>query len=238
MNKWAFSLLPIWTLSLCLASCLQSGPAVDGNTFTATYDDLVGTLDARIEVSGWDLDAGQTLELSYDLDIAFGRWTKEIARDHVKGAWVAWAGERLFDAEGRYHQMTNVLMSTQLTTTGVAVENDQPVIPSRAVGNIHGTPFDFAEYFPFHEKASTRGTRLSGSWKKTLDDTVPPRPVPVHLRRHPRHRQVRTEAVGLCPLPRQQRPPVFPEHELQPSLLPKAHEDDPLLQGSPHDPGG
>jgi len=146
---------------------------LSGNIFTNTYKDLVGKIEARIEVNGWDHEPGEDLELSYDLHVSFSRWSKDIIHDHARGVWVVWAGERLFDADGRYRQMTNVIMSTYLTTTGVAVENNQPVIASREVGNLYGTPFDFAHYFPFDEDQGSAGLHLKGSWMRTLDDTVP-----------------------------------------------------------------
>ena len=165
-------------MTLCLlnllASCTTPDPEVKGNTFKAHYEDLVGSVQAEFQVTGWNLPADGKLELFYDLKADFSRWSVDNIRNHVKGVWVAWAGERLFDSNGHYRQMVNVMMSTSLTTTGVAIENNQPVIPSRKMGHVCGTPFDFVQYFPLEKGTSISPLRLKGSWTRELDGSVPP----------------------------------------------------------------
>ena len=174
IGRIAFALVLLALLGIALHSCTGTrDPVVTEKSFSTTYWDLIGTIKADFTVNGWDHEAGDTLDLSYDLKISFASLAKDNIRKDVKGVWVVWAGERLFDSDGRYHTMVNALMSTFLTTTGIPVENNQAMLPSRKMGHFYGTPFDFADYFPFGKGQGADGLHLTGKWSRVLDSTVP-----------------------------------------------------------------
>jgi len=177
MNDSARSVRFLPLLALLHLSCLgmeNPPPRIDGTTFRASYADMLGDIEASFRVSAWDVAQGEDLDLAYDIRIRFNDGEKRFLADQVNGLWIAFAGERVFDADGRYHQMFNALMSTQLTTTGIPIENAQPMIPSKKMGHGYTTPFDFVQYVPFDGEQGADGVRLAGAWKKRLDGSVPP----------------------------------------------------------------
>jgi hypothetical protein len=174
MKKTQTRILLVAFFALVFAGCEPELPIVEGNTFIQKYEDLIGAIDAKFEHNGWEHESGEDFTLKYELDVEFFHLAKNNIRDHVKGVWVVWAGERLFDENGRYHQMVNALMSTYLTTTGIPIENNQPMLPSRKVGHFYSSPFDFVQYYAFDDELNHNGLHLTGEWTKTIDASVPP----------------------------------------------------------------
>jgi hypothetical protein len=171
------ALFAMWCAALLAGalSCSEvSEFSVQGKRFTMRYWDMIGTVRLAAEVNDWSLQPGQDLDLAYTLDVEFSSLTKENVRRNVKGVWVVWAGERLFDENGECHQMVNALMSTYLTTTGLPIENNQAMLPSRKAGHFYGSPFDFADHFPFDGKVNVDHLHLTGHWRRPLVATVPP----------------------------------------------------------------
>ena len=175
MNRFVAHMFTLLFLVSGMVSCSwDDGAVVDQNRFNKTYTDLVGTMKAALLVNGWDHEAGDSLTMSYDIDVTFKGLVTENIRDMVQGVWVAWYGERIFDRQGRYYQMSNTLSSTYLTTTGIPIENSQPMIPSKKMGNFYSSPFDFVDYFPIEPGDVSSQMHLSGKWERLLDQTVPP----------------------------------------------------------------
>lgn len=172
--KKAAALCCLTLLVLLACSCGPELGTLDQNDFHQRFTDLMGSMDLNITVNDWNVDSGGRFELSYTLDVDISDLAQKIMRERVKGIWIVLSGERVFDETGRFRQMSNVLMSTQLTTTGLPVESFQPVPASRQIGHLYGSPLEFAEYVSFDQDQKRSQITRSGSWNQNIDSTVPP----------------------------------------------------------------